>query len=157
MFDDFLQVATGLLGILFLLAILVPAIFFLLTLQKTLSVIHFENRRMQSGHVWLLLIPLFNFVWIFFVVNRLSDSIKYECARLNIGTEETRPTYGIGISMCVLVVCRIIPVIGALAAIPAVVCWIIYWVKVNKYKNLIIANKDSFMFDFEKESAPTDR
>lgn len=156
MFEDLSQVTITLLSILFLLAILVPAIFFLLTLQKTLSVIPFESRLMQPGQVWLLLIPLFNFIWMFVTVNRLADSIKNECARLNIPTEEARPTYGIGISMCVLIICRMIPAIGAFSAIPGVVCWIIYWVKVNKYRKLIIANKDSFMFDFEKESTSID-
>lgn len=142
-----------------LLLALIPAIFFLLTLQKTLKAIAYESRLMQPGQVWLLLIPLFNLVWIFITVIRISDSIKNECERLNIAVNETRPTYGIGLAMSILYIAgsglyqsRIIQMAGTLLSLAGVICWIIYWVKVNDYRKLIIANKDNFMFDIEREA-----
>lgn len=142
-----------------LLLALIPAIFFLLTLQKTLKAIAYESRLMQPGQVWLLLIPLFNLVWIFITVIRISDSIKNECERLNIAVNETRPTYGIGLAMSILYIAgsglyqsRIIQIAGTLLSLAGVICWIIYWVKVNDYRKLIIANKDNFMFDIEREA-----
>jgi len=139
----------------FVLAALIPFIFFLLTLQKTLKVISPENRRMQPAQVWLMLVPLFNIVWMFIMVNRIADSIKNECIKLHIASEEARPTYNIGIAMCILYLCGIIPIVGGLGSIAGVVCWIIYWVKVNEYKKRIIENKNNFLFDIERETSPT--
>lgn len=132
---------------------LIPAIFFLVTLQKTLHAISIENRLMQPGQVWLLLIPIFNIVWIFITVNRIADSIKNECSRLSIPATESRPTYGIGLVMCILWICGFIPVVGMIASLAGLICWIIYWVKVNEYKNLIIANRNNFLLDIEREAA----
>ncbi|MFT3751022.1 MAG: hypothetical protein QM768_22100 [Agriterribacter sp.] len=136
-----------------LLISLIPAIFFLLTLQKTLNAVSPENRSMQPTQVWLLLIPVFNIVWIFITVTRIADSIKNECSRLSIPTAESRPTYGIGLVMSILWICGIIPVAGMIASLAGLICWIIYWVKVNDYKNIIISNQDNFLLDIERETA----
>ena len=131
------------LGIIFL----VPYIFFLLTLQNTLKAISYENRKMPPANVWLMLIPLFNIVWQFIMVNNIADSIKAECERLHIPVKENKPTAGIGLAWNISSVCFFIP----FASLASLVLWIIYWVKVNEYKNLIIANKDNFLLDAERQ------
>jgi hypothetical protein len=130
-------------GVLFL----VPYIFFLLTLQNTLNAISYENRKMPPANVWLMFIPLFNIVWQFIMVNNIADSIKAECARLYIPVKESRPTSGIGLAWNISSVCFFVP----FAPLGSLVLWIIYWVKINEYKNLIIANKDNFLLDAERE------
>lgn len=129
--------------------ILVPYILFLLTLQKTLQIISPENRRMPPGNVWLMFIPLFNIVWQFIMVSRIADSLMEECIRLNIPLSEQRPTYNIGLTynICSLI-SDVIPILGPLAALTT---WIMYWIKVNEYKKLLITNKDNYMLDAEKE------
>ncbi|MDO8301736.1 MAG: hypothetical protein Q7T18_00690 [Sedimentisphaerales bacterium] len=57
---------------------LAVTIFFILTLQKALNRCSPENRAMQPGMIWLLLIPLFNIVWIFFVVLNMAKSLGAE-------------------------------------------------------------------------------
>ncbi|MGZ5189950.1 MAG: hypothetical protein ACXWCZ_02960 [Flavisolibacter sp.] len=127
---------------------LIPAIFYLLTQQNTLKSIRPENRFMSPGEVWLQLIPLFGIVWQFIVVTRIAKSIKKELASGDqfsfdsntdgyIDLESDRPTYQIGIAMCILLVASIIPVLGILFSIAGLVCWIIYWVKLSQYKNQI--------------------
>lgn len=138
------------LTLILILLCIIPAIFYLITLQKTLEAISPENRKMSPGQVWLLLIPIFNFIWQFIAVNNIADSIKAECYRLNIPTNEERPTYNIGLAKNILGICGIIPVIGGLFSLGFIVCWIIYWVKVNEYKNLIIANRDNAILDAEQ-------
>lgn len=145
--------------ILFLLAFVVPAILYLITLQHTLAAIAIESRTMSPGHVWLLLIPVFNIVWQFILVNRMADSIKNECLRLNIATGEERPTFSLGLTMTLLYLGSLVlnqsdtlPLLGAIGSLAAIICWIIYWVKINRYKNLIIANQDNFLFDIERET-----
>ena len=127
--------------------LLVPSIFFLLTLQNTLKAISPENRMMPPSNVWLMLIPLFNIVWQFIMVDKIAQSITSECARLNIKVSDAKPTYSIGLAWNICNFLTLIPFIGGLAAL---VTFILYWVKVNEYKNLIIANKNNYMLDAER-------
>ncbi|HSN08795.1 MAG TPA: hypothetical protein VLS85_07145 [Hanamia sp.] len=132
---------------LFLALFLIPAIFFLLTLQNTLKAISEENRKMPPANVWLMFIPLFNIVWQFIMVDRIAQSIGAECARLNIPVKEDKPTYGIGLAWNICNFLTIIPFIGGLASL---ITFIIYWVKVSEFKNLIKANQHNFMLDAER-------
>ena len=127
--------------------LLIPGIFFLLTLQNTLKAISPENRMMPPSNVWLMFIPLFNIVWQFIMVDKIAQSITAECARLNIRTNDAKPTYNIGLAWNICNIITFIPFIGGLASL---VTFILYWVKVNEYKILIIANKNNYMLDAER-------
>jgi len=61
-----------------LIAVLVVAVFYLLTLQKALSRVARHNRLMEPGLVWLSLIPLVGLVWSFFIATRIPDSLRNE-------------------------------------------------------------------------------
>jgi ABC-type Fe3+ transport system permease subunit len=116
---------------------IIPVIFFLMTLQKALDRCSFESRTTTPGSVWLLLIPLFNLVWQFIIVTKISESLHNEFTKRNI-QEDPQPGKSIGITFCVLAVCSIIPVIGIITSIAAFICWIIYWVKISGYSNKLL-------------------
>ncbi len=139
-----------LLALLLIGLFLVPTILFFISLQKALEAVSLENRQMPPAQVWLCMIPLFNFIWMFFVVNKIADSFQLECYRLNIPTKELKPTKGIGQAKNILRICSLIPVLGGIANIGFIICWIIYWLKVNEIRNLIISNRDNFTLDAEK-------
>jgi hypothetical protein len=140
--DGFYQVILFVVLVFFVIYIL-----FLITQQNVLKAIQPHNRKMSPGEVWLQLIPIFNFIWVFIVVTRISDSIKQEFldrqenSFLGLPNPEIveelnkRPAYDIGIAYAVLSVCSIIPLLGGLASLACLVCWIIYWVKLAEYKN----------------------
>lgn len=98
-----------------LLAFLIPVFLFLRAQQTVLALVRPENRRMEPGLVWLQLIPLFNYVWVFFVVRRIADSLARQYAALQsdsilgIVDEQAikdfgkRPTYAIGLAYCILI------------------------------------------------------
>jgi hypothetical protein len=119
---------------------LIPLIFYLLTIQDTLYAISSENRKMQPGQVWLTLIPLFGLVWQFIIVNRLADSLKDEFVSKNLKLDEERPGIGIGLAYCILFACSLIPFAGFITVIGGLICWIIYWSKINDYKNKLKQN-----------------
>ena len=146
---DFENYGSSALVLLLVLLFLIPTIFYFISLQKALEAVSPENRQMPPGQVWLCMIPFFNFVWMFFVVNKIADSFQLECYRLNIPTTELKPTKGIGSAKNMLRICSFIPFLGVLANIGFIFCWIIYWVKVNQIKNLIIANRDNIILDAE--------
>ncbi len=141
---------SGLFQFIFLALFIVPGIFFLLTLQSTLKIISPENRKMPPSNVWLMFIPLFNFIWQFIMVKKIAQSISDECVRLNIPLKENKPTYSLGLAWNICFLLSIIPIIKGLASFVLLIIWIIYWVKVNEFKNLIITNKDNFMLDAER-------
>jgi hypothetical protein len=113
-------------------------IFYLLTLQKALNRCAPENRAMAPGMVWLLLIPLFNWVWNFFVVINIAKSLGAEFQKRGIA-EEPKPGQTLGMVMCILNVCSIIPLLGILCALGGLVCWIIYWIKIAGFSAKIAA------------------
>jgi hypothetical protein len=148
-FDAFSGLAIGLLFLLGI-GVIVVGIMYLLALQKAFDAISDENRQMSSGQVWLLLIPLFNIIWAFIVTIKLADSFRAEFDKLNIDYNEPRPTFNIGIAKSVLSICGWIPVLGALASIASLICWIVYWVKVTECRKLIEANQHGLLLDAER-------
>jgi len=117
---------------------ILPVIFYMITLQNTFKIISPENRKMEPGKVWLSLIPIFGTVWQFMIINRLADSLKAEYAKRNLPVNEDRPGVSIGVTYCILNCCTIIPFLGYLAGLGGLVCWIIYWVKINNYKQQLM-------------------
>ena len=120
-------------SLLFMLLWLVPAIFYLLMLQKALTRCSPELRAMDPNMVWLMLIPIFGIVWHFIIVNNMAKSLGAEFAKRNIIIEETEPGKKTGMPMCILSACGIIPFIGILAGIAALVFWVMYWIKISEY------------------------
>ena len=118
----------GLFFVIFAILIL-PTIFFLLTLQRALSKCSPANRTMTPGLVWLQIIPFFGFIWQFFVVFAVANSLDNEFGARRI-QEEPKPGQSIGLAMCITRVCTVIPFVGILAGIASIVLWIVYWVKI---------------------------
>lgn len=115
-----------------LIVMIVPAVFYLLSLQKALSRCSPEVRTLAPGLVWLLLIPLFTLVWQFIVVNAISKSLHGEFVLRGMN-EDPEPGKGIGLALSILSAVSIVPFLGALTCLAALPCWIVYWVKIEGY------------------------
>jgi len=126
--------------IVFIIITAFPVIFYLFTLQGTLREISSENRKMQPEQVWLSIIPLFGIIWQYFIVARMADSLYQEFSKRNIQNTEQKPGYNYGIAYCIFLTASVIPMLGFLAVLGAAVCWVIYWVKISEYKNLLRQN-----------------
>jgi hypothetical protein len=113
---------------------LIPVILYLLTLQKAIERCSVESRTISPASVWLVLIPLFNIVWQFIMVIRISETLNNEFTKRNI-PEDPQPGKTIGLAYCILGLCGFIPIIGIFTSIAALVCWIVYWVKIAGYSN----------------------
>jgi hypothetical protein len=134
-----LVAAVGVLGLLVFLAIAVTVkVFYLLTLYRALNRCSPESRAMDPTLVWLNFIPCFSLVWQFFVVINVAKSLGAEFKKRGIVAEE-QPGQAIGLAMCILSVLCAIPYVNCLMAPAALVCWIIYWVKIAEYSKRLIA------------------
>ena len=98
-------------------------------LYINLKAIPEEHRRMPPGQVWLLLIPLFNLVWNFFVFQRIPESYQslfYSRGRTDVGDAGK----GIGLWYSIAAACAIVPCLNYIAGPAALVLLIIYLVKI---------------------------
>jgi hypothetical protein len=113
--------------------LLVPFIFYIMTLQKTLNRCSAESRAIQPAMVWLLLVPCFNCIWHFFVVLKMTQTLGAEFQKRGLAGPPA-PGKVLGLTMCALFCCVGIPVhfLRPLAFLGFLVCWILYWVKIAK-------------------------
>ena len=129
------------------LLVLFPFIYYMLTLQSVLKEISPENRKMQPEQVWLSFIPIFGMIWQYYIVARLADSLKLELRKRNIWSDEKRPGYRVGLSFCRLLSSSIIPYFGLLTTIGGLVCWILYWLRINEYRSRLIENPLNYLHE----------
>ena len=120
------------------LAILAVHIFYIITLQSCFATLPEKHRELSPGLVWLLLVPLFNFVWMFMVVLKLSNSFKKAFAERGVTAEVGSCGQGIGLAYCILICCSIIPIVNFVTGPAALICWIIYWTQMAGLKNKYI-------------------
>ncbi|WP_005036998.1 hypothetical protein [Holophaga foetida] len=114
------------------------AIAIILFLGKCLKKVPAPYRKMEPGMVWLLIIPLFNLVWNFFVYKAISESYQgyfQSQGRTDVGDCGKN----LGLAYCICSCLCIIPVVNMLAGIATLVLFIMCLVKFAGYKNQIPA------------------
>lgn len=132
---------------------LVVAIMYFLSLSKALSRCRPRNRTMEPGQVWLMLIPVFGVVWQFFVVNRVSESIRKEFRSRGWHADGDCGA-SLGIWYCALN----LSVCGSPAGF---ILWIMYWVKIAGFSKQLATGDagggDEDLEDEEEEDRPRRR
>ena len=104
-------------------------------IYKPLSTVPEQYRKISPAQVWLMLVPILNFVWGFFVYPKVSQSLKhYATARGNHGLAATDCGETLGWIIPSLVVAGFlpIPIIGLLIPLANLVILILYLVKINQ-------------------------
>jgi hypothetical protein len=97
-------------------------------------------------------LSVFGFVWHFYMVNKIAESVLAELVSRNIPVP-ARPTFGIGMFMCICNTISLASSIPYLAPIALMaggagfVAWIMYWVKTNEYKNILRLLPPDIKFD----------
>ena len=135
-----IRIMAGLLAVaVFLGVLLIPAIFYILTLSKALNKCSPATRTMQPGSLWLLLIPIFNLIWHFLVVSAMAQSLGNEFRARGVMNAEPEPGKSPGMAMCICGACGLIPILGILASLASLVLWIMYWVKIAEFSRQLDA------------------
>jgi hypothetical protein len=124
--------------IIFVLLFLIPYIFYLSTLSSTIKLCAEHNQALTPNSVWRVFIPIYGNIWHFIMVGKIADTIHNELRERNQEVLE-RPGYSIGITSLVLQLLGVIPKIGGIFSLAGLVCWIIYWVKINEYKQRLLS------------------
>lgn len=133
-------------GIFILYLILVVGIVVLITMYyKTLievmAYVRPENRQTGVANILFMFIPLFSLVYGFIVYPRISDSIKKEYNSLGLSPDGD---FGrsISIAMCATSFGFLIPFLNFIAPIAVLILWIILWVKINNYREVLMSKNN---------------
>ena len=135
--------------ILLLFVFVLPALY-LNSLRKTLLLIDLKNRTIGPNYVWLMFIIFFNLYFHFKLVSSIATSLSNEFADRNIAVDEKRPGETIGFINSIFLVLWVInaftkfdlEAINFILSLGALITWILYWVKINKYKKLLISDNN---------------
>ena len=122
-------------GVVFLVTLLVYLIVAIL-LYGCLARVPQEYQRMKPGLVFLLLIPLFNLIWNFFVFLRIPESYQaYFASQGRTDVGDCGRSIGLWLSICVA--CSIIPCVNYISGPASLVLLIIFFVKIFGLKSQI--------------------
>jgi hypothetical protein len=133
--------------ILLLLVFVLPALY-LNSLRKTLLLINLKNRTINPNYVWFMFIIFFNLYYHFKLVSSIATSLSNEFSDRNIAVDEKRPGETIGFINSIFLVLWFINAftkfdpgaVNFILTLGALITWIIYWVKIRKYKKLLMLN-----------------
>ena len=106
----------------------------ILFLQSCYSRIPQEHRKMEPGMVWLLLIPIFQIVWMFFVYIRLAKSFQSAYAAMG-RNDQGDCGEKLALMYCIAAVLACIPFVNCLALPAALILLIVVLVKFAGLKN----------------------
>lgn len=93
-------------------------------------------RLCSPGQAFLLLIPLFNLVWIFIYTNNLSKSFANFFASQNVNHDDCGEKLGLWWGICG--VCGFVPCVNFFSGIAGLVIMIMYLVKVSECRSLAL-------------------
>jgi len=132
--DTAAAVAGGVVGLVILLVGIAVMIFIMLTLQKHYQAISAEHREFNPpGKVWMLLIPLFNFYWMFIVNPGLGRSYRKALEAKGV-TDAGDGGEKIGLWLAIASVAGLIPLVNMVSGIAALILLIMFLVKMADHK-----------------------
>lgn len=112
--------------------LLLPRIFYLMTMHRAISRCAPGSRSMSPGLVWLGMVPVVYLFWDFLVVFMTSSSLEREYKARNRPLAGSYPALAPGIAFCVLNLVGWIPFINLLITPVSLILWIVFWVKIAR-------------------------
>ena len=117
--------------------------FYANTVRKALLLVAPENRLMTPNQAWLLAVPIINIYWNFAVASRLADSLTNEFYDRKIAEEEN-PGQSVGGRYAWLFLLTNIPLppfILITLFLLSITYFVVYWVKVSNFRNLLVEHE----------------
>lgn len=121
----------------FLGAVLIPQIISIIVYHRVLGPLPRERRMISRRATWLLLIPFFSTAFEFYVVLRLSRSLR---EYFEIVEEPEMGGCGrvLGISFCLCNAAGLIPAIGIAFAVLGFILWVMYMMTVLEIRAVVV-------------------
>lgn len=138
---------------------LIVNVLFCLSLRKALFLVRPENRLLRFTSIWLMLVPMLNLFFNFWVVSKMAASLNRELQDRDFEVEAPGPGYRIGMCYAFLEVLRFLLAISlnvdkfsatfkplestwlgamqAIFSIASVILFIQYWLKINWHTKVL--------------------
>lgn len=139
---------------LILISSLLVYIAFLGLLQRTLKCVGEKRRTISSFSVWIMLIPIVNIFYQFFLVSAIANSLRAELNFRKSYIKEDRPGYDLGLLMCLANIFSLFGIYYHLLAPVCLIFWIAYWVKIAGFRKQLGGPRNDFS-DWEKTNKPS--
>ena len=134
----------------FLLAVVIGVLVVYLLLQglvcylmaAAIKVLPEEHLQITTGKIWLQMIPCFNIVWCFIVVQGISGSFRsYFLSR---GQTQYGDCHNqLGLFYCIAVCCNFVPYLNLISGFASLVLLIVYLVQIHQLKATVAAQLNS--------------
>ncbi len=117
------------------LGVLVANIFFCLSLYSAMKKIPEKQRCFPAWFSWMILVPVLHmvFAWIMLPFG-IPKSFKQHCKDHQEALAKARSLFGVGLALVILMTLSLLPYVNFATAAATLVLYIIYWVKVVKFK-----------------------
>ncbi len=112
-------------------------------LSRLQSALPQQFRRHSPGQAYLMLIPLFNFVWMFIYPQGLSDGYAQFFNSQGINKGDCNKQLALWWAICV--VASLIPCIGLIPAFASFVLMIMFFVKMNELRTQVLGMSNQMM------------
>lgn len=132
--DSMFYAIMGLIPIIFM--IITIAIFFIRSIFKLYQTALPEHRTIEPIMTWLLMIPIFNFVWIFVVLRSVQQLLYEELKDRGLVFKGDR-LYNIGIILGISNIFVLFPYIRYVTIPLSFILLFIYWKSIIKYHHLL--------------------
>jgi hypothetical protein len=139
-------VAAGVMIVVMIIAMVISLAiwgFILYTYYSALNSIPAQFRTMEPWQVFLLLIPCFNIIWLFFVVQKIPESFRNYFQAVG---DHSRGDCGAGIGLwyAILTVVSAIPLVNYISLIPTLILLIMFIVKMWQLKGVVQSGAAAF-------------
>lgn len=115
-------------------------VFYIQAMSKALASIDPPLRTYGPAMAWLLLIPIFNVIWFFFLLRAIEDGFEKMAQQQRL-SQPVDTGYKLGIAMgCCWAAC-FVPKIMFIAVIPMFVFSILHWNKLAKAQQAVIRSE----------------
>lgn len=119
-----------------LIAAIIVKIFFCLSLYKAMKKVPEGKRKFPAWFCWMILVPLVNIVFSWIMIPfGIPGSFKNHLSKNKVAKQKAQTLFNVGLAYMILLTMLFIPFVNLLAAIPALVLFIVYWVQIVSFKN----------------------
>jgi hypothetical protein len=149
-----------------LAAFVIVLVLYILSIRRALVNCSPATQGMAPDQAWLLLVPLFNLAWHFYVVSAVANSLGIEFKCASVPNAPREPGKSLGTATCILLAAGLVLLlfaaalgarvealgdyggpgseivypassIGTLLSTAGLVCWVVYWTKIATYSQIL--------------------
>lgn len=130
-------------GIMAIIGIYIAYVLFCGKLYYTLKLVPKDKQIFPAWFSWLILIPVVGYIFSWLMLPfGVPGAFKNYRPENKAVVKNSNALFGIGLAYVILPIFAWIPVVGILLMLANLVLFIIYWVKVSKYKWLLKQESD---------------